>query len=223
MLGLEKEKLLFSSGFSLIAGVDEAGRGPLAGPVVAAAVSLKENFLLNVEKLEKLKGVNDSKKLTAKKREELFEIIKTECFEFGIGICDHETIDRVNILQATFLAMKIAVGQLKNRPNHLLIDGKFIIPNSSFNQEAVINGDALVFSIAAASIIAKVTRDRIMDEMDKKYPNYGFAKHAGYGTKFHMDAIKQFGPCPIHRQTFEPIKGMVKKLTPKNQSDNIRS
>jgi ribonuclease HII len=205
MLGFDKENSLFAQGLGLIAGVDEAGRGPLAGPVVAAAVSLKADFLASPEKLEKLKLVNDSKKLTAKKREELFEIIKVECFEFGVGICDHVTIDRINILEATFLAMKIAVGQLKNKPDHLLIDGKFVIPNSSFQQEAVIDGDALVFSIAAASIIAKVTRDRIMDEMDKKYPAYGFAKHAGYGTKFHTDAIKQFGPCPIHRKTFKPV------------------
>ena len=210
MLGFNKENLLFKKGFQLVAGLDEAGRGPLAGPVVAAAVSLKAEFLADPQKLEKLKLVNDSKKLTAKKREELFEIIKTECFEFGVGICDHETIDHINILQATFLAMKIAVSQLKNKPDHLLIDGKFIIPNSSFNQEAIIDGDALVFSIAAASIIAKVTRDRIMDEMDKKYPQYGFAKHSGYGTKFHMEAIKQYGPCPIHRKTFEPIKGIIK-------------
>lgn len=210
MLGFEKENSLFAKGFGLIAGVDEAGRGPLAGPVVAAAVSLRADFLANPEKLEKLKAVNDSKKLTAKKREELFEIIKSECFEIGVGICDHETVDRVNILQATFLAMKIAVGQLKTRPDHLLIDGKFIIPNSSLNQEAVIDGDALVFSIAAASIIAKVTRDRIMDEYDKKYPNYGFAKHAGYGTKAHMDALKQFGPCQIHRRTFRPISDFFK-------------
>jgi ribonuclease HII len=211
MLGFEKENSLFAKGFTLVAGVDEAGRGPLAGPVVAAAVSLRADFLTNPEKLEKLKAVNDSKKLSAKKREELFEIIKAECFEVGVGICDHATIDRVNILQATFLAMKIAVGQLKTKPDHLLIDGKFIIPNSSLNQEAVIDGDALVFSIAAASIIAKVTRDRIMDEYDKKYPQYGFAKHAGYGTKIHMDAIKQFGPCPIHRRTFRPLSDMLKK------------
>jgi ribonuclease HII len=210
MLGLDKEKSLFASGLGLIAGVDEAGRGPLAGPVVAAAVSLRADFLLDPVKLEKLKAVNDSKKLTAKKREELFEIIKAECFEFGVGICDHETIDRINILQATFLAMKIAVGQLKSTPDRLLIDGKFIIPNSSFNQEAIIDGDALVFSIAAASIIAKVTRDRIMDEYDKKYPNYGFAQHAGYGTKMHMDALTKHGPCLIHRKTFKPISEFYK-------------
>ena len=210
MLDLKKEQLLFASGIKLIAGVDEAGRGPLAGPVVAAAVSLKADFLANPEKLEKLKAVNDSKKLSAKKRDELFEIIKAECFEFGVGICDHETIDRINILQATFLAMKMALGQLKSKPDHVLVDGKFIIPNSSLHQEAVIDGDALVFSIAAASIIAKVTRDRIMDEFDKKYPNYGFAKHAGYGTKLHMEALMKYGPCLIHRKTFKPISGFYK-------------
>jgi ribonuclease HII len=211
MLGLEKENSLFASGLKLIAGVDEAGRGPLAGPVVAAAVSLRADFLANPEKLEKLKGVNDSKKLSAKKREELFEIIKAECFEVGVGICDHATIDRINILQATFLTMKMALGNLKIKPDILLVDGKFPIPNLSLRQEAIIDGDALVFSIAAASIIAKVTRDRIMDEYDKKYPQYGFAKHAGYGTKFHLEALKQFGPCSIHRKTFRPISELIKK------------
>jgi ribonuclease HII len=211
MLDLNKENLLFASGLKLIAGVDEAGRGPLAGPVVAAVVVLKPEMLLDTAKLEKLKGIKDSKKLTAKKREELFEIIKAECFEVGIGVCDHLTIDRVNILQATFLAMKMALGNLKIKPEIVLVDGKFPIPNFSLRQEAVIDGDASVFCIAAASIIAKVTRDRIMDEMDKKYPQYGFAQHAGYGTKFHMEAIKQFGPCPIHRKTFEPLKSLIKK------------
>ena len=210
MLGFEKENSFFTKGFGLVTGLDEAGRGPLAGPVVAAAVSLRADFLLNPEKLEKLKTVNDSKKLTAKKREELFEIIKTECFEVGVGICDHAIIDRVNVLQATFLAMKMALGNLKSKPDMLLIDGKFPIPNISAQQEAIIDGDALVFSIAAASIIAKVTRDRIMDEYDKKYPQYGFAKHAGYGTKIHMEALIKYGPCPIHRRTFKPISGFKK-------------
>ena len=211
MLNLDKENLIFAKGFKIVAGVDEAGRGPLAGPVVAAVISLKAETLADTAKIEKLKMVNDSKKLSAKKREELFEIIKAECFEFGIGICDHETIDRVNILQATFLAMKMAIGQLKNKPDYLLVDGKFVIPNSSLAQEAVIDGDALVFSIAAASIIAKVTRDRIMKKLHEQYPQYGFSRHKGYGTKEHLEALAKYGPAPFHRKTFGPVAKLLKK------------
>jgi ribonuclease HII len=211
MLNLNKEKSLFSSGFSMVAGVDEAGRGPLAGPVVAAVVVLtpeSEKIILASEELQKIK---DSKLIPAKKREELFELIKTSFPEIGVGICDHETIDRVNILQATFLAMKMAVTNLKNKPDIVLIDGKFPIPNSSLRQEAIIDGDALVFSIAAASIVAKVTRDRIMDELHEKYPQYGFNNHRGYGTKEHMEALKKYGPCPVHRKTFKPVSNFFKK------------
>ena len=211
MLNLNKENSLFSSGLSLVAGVDEVGRGPLAGPVVAAVVTLKSNFSEILKANEKLLLINDSKKLSAKKREELFAIIQENFFEVGIGICDHEIIDRVNILQATFLAMKMALGNLKNKPEILLVDGKFPIPNLSLKQEAIIGGDALIFSIAASSIIAKVTRDRIMDEMDKKYPQYGFINHKGYGTKEHLEALKKYGPCPIHRKTFKPISTFLKK------------
>lgn len=210
MILLDKENFLFKSGLNFVAGIDEAGRGPLAGPVVAAVAVLRPEILTDSAKLEKLKSVNDSKKISAKKREELFSIIKEEFFEIGIGIVDHQTIDRINILEATFLAMKMALGNLKTKPEYLLVDGKFIIPNLSLRQEAVINGDALVFSIAAASIIAKVTRDQLMQEYDKQFPQYGFAKHAGYGTKFHMEALKQFGPCPIHRKTFKPISNLIK-------------
>jgi ribonuclease HII len=210
MLEINKENSLFMQGFKLVAGLDEAGRGPLAGPVVAAVAVLNPEILLDSVKLEKLKGINDSKKISAKKREELFDIIKENFFEIGVGVVNHQTIDRINILQATFLAMKMALGNLKSKPNILLVDGKFPIPNLSLRQEAIINGDALIFSIAAASIVAKVTRDRLMDEYDKKYPQYGFAKHAGYGTKFHMEALKQFGPCEIHRKTFKPVTILLK-------------
>jgi ribonuclease HII len=210
MLSLDKENFLFKSNLSFIAGIDEAGRGPLAGPVVAAVAVLKPEILADASKMERLQGVNDSKKLTAKKREALFESIKENFFEIGVGIVDHKTIDRINILQATFLAMKMALGNLKNKPEYLLVDGKFIIPNSSLRQEAVVGGDALIFSIAAASIIAKVSRDRLMIEYDKKYPQYGFAKHSGYGTKIHLDALKKFGPCQIHRKTFRPITELIK-------------
>ncbi|MDD5527428.1 MAG: ribonuclease HII [Patescibacteria group bacterium] len=211
MLNLNKENSLFAEGFALIAGVDEAGRGPLAGPVVAAAVVLKPEFLADAAKLEKFKDIKDSKKLTAKKREEIFDIIMEEFFEVGIGVCDHATIDRINILQATFSAMKIALGNLKTKPEMLLVDGKFPIPNLSLRQEPVIDGDALIFSIAAASIIAKVTHDRLIDKLAEQYPQYGFLNHKGYGTKEHLAALKKYGPCPFHRQTFGPVKESLKK------------
>jgi len=211
MLDLNKENSLFASGLRLVAGIDEAGRGPLAGPVVAAVVVLKPEILADAAKMEKLKGIKDSKKLTAKKREELFEIIKAECFEVGVGICDHATIDRVNILQATFLAMKMALGNLKIKPDIILVDGKFPIPNLSLRQEAIIDGDALIFCIAAASIIAKVEHDKIIDKYAEQYPQYGFLNHKGYGTKEHLAALIKYGPSPIHRKTFAPVKKLLKK------------
>ena len=210
MLDLNKEKSLFASGLKLVAGVDEAGRGPLAGPVVAAVVVLKPEILADVAKMEKLKDIKDSKKLTAKKREEL---IKAECFEVGVGICDHETIDRINILQATFLAMKMALGNLKIKPEIILVDGKFPIPNLSLRQEAIIDGDAIIFSIAAASIIAKVEHDKIIDKYAEQYPQYGFLNHKGYGTKEHLAALQKYGPCPIHRKTFKPVAKLKNKYS----------
>ena len=182
-------------------GAVAAGRGPLAGPVVAACIVFNDTISINNELL----GINDSKKLSAKKREELFELIKNNFIEVGVGICDHQTIDRINILQATFLAMKKALSAVKSRPEFLLIDGSLKLPNCSTPQQAIIKGDGKVFSIAAASIIAKVTRDRIMLEMDKLYPNYEFKRHKGYGTKLHLERIKQFGPCPIHRLSFNRV------------------
>jgi ribonuclease HII len=205
MLDLNKENSLFTAGFKLVAGIDEAGRGPLAGPVVAAAAVLRPEMateLLAGGFFDKLK---DSKKLSAEKREEFFDLIKENFFETAIGICDHATIDRVNIFQATFLAMKMAIGNLKTKPDYLLVDGKFPIPNLSLPQEAIISGDALIFSIAAASIIAKVTRDRMMAELHVQYPQYGFLRHKGYGTKEHLEALAKYGPCPIHRKTFRPV------------------
>jgi ribonuclease HII len=201
-----EEKDIFNRGFSLIGGIDEAGRGPLAGPVVAACVTIKSD---QINDLEKFRQINDSKKLTAKKREYLFNFIKENFFEVGVGISDHNTVDKINIFQATFLAMKKAIGVLNKKPDFILVDGKFAIPNLSIPQKAVIGGDSLVILIAAASIIAKVTRDKIMQEFHLNYGHYGFDKHKGYGTKQHMENIKTFGPCPIHRVSFEPIKSLI--------------
>lgn len=205
MLQPEKELSLFASGVQILGAVDEAGRGPLAGPVVAACVVLKSGFDFSKPIFELIK---DSKKISEKNREKLFPLIMAEFAEVGIGWCDHETIDRINILEATFLAMKQAIGALKQKPDHVLIDGKFAIPNYSGAQTPIIDGDALVFSIAAASIIAKVTRDRMMLKIHEKYPLYGFDRHKGYGTKLHMDAIRQYGPAPIHRLSFAPLNKM---------------
>ncbi len=185
------------NGYKMIAGVDEAGRGPLAGPVVSAAVVLPEDFDVS--------GVNDSKKLSEKKREALFPTLQNHAVAFGIGIADHKEIDRINILQASLLSMKRAVENLNVVPDYLLIDGKFSI-DSSIDQRSVIKGDALSLSIAAASILAKVTRDRIMADLDLQYPMYGFRRHKGYPTKAHKQAILTHGPCPVHRRSFKGVK-----------------
>ncbi len=207
MMDSGREKKLFRSGYRLVGAVDEAGIGPLAGPVVAACVTLRPEFF-QAKDLEKtsLDLIKDSKKLTAKRREQLFVEIKENFFEVGIGMSDCQTIDRINILEASFLAMKKALGALKHKPDFLLLDGRFKIPNLSIGQEAVIDGDNLVFSIAAASIIAKVARDQIMEAMGEKYPGYGFEVHKGYGTRKHMENLKKLGPCPIHRRSFAPVR-----------------
>jgi len=209
----ELEEELLSEGWDFVIGVDEAGRGPLAGPVVAGAVIIK-NSEFNDEEKKLWDLIKDSKKLSEKRREEVFEFI-TKHFYVGVGICNHETIDRVNILEATFLAMKKAVGELKNQIKNqgekiiVIVDGDKIIPNFSIEQRAVIGGDKLIKSISAASIVAKVTRDRMMNEFDIKYPAYQFAKHKGYGTKIHVEALKQNGPCEIHRRTFAPVRNAI--------------
>lgn len=210
MLNLTEETKLFNLGHSLVGGLDEAGRGPLAGPVVAACVVVDKNTLQKITAIPELQKVNDSKKLTEKKRAELYEIIIKE-FPFSIGISDNHTVDNINVLQATFLAMKKALGGLKIKPDFILVDGSLPISNTSFKQKPIINGDALVFSIAAASIIAKVTRDNIMMEMHKKYPQYCFNQHKGYGTKLHMDRLKEFGCSPIHRKSFAPVAQILLK------------
>ena len=191
---LKWENKFWATNKKYIAGIDEAGRGPLAGPVVAAAVVFLPDFIRFF--------VNDSKKLSATKREKIFNLIKQNALSVGIGICHEKVIDSINILQATYKAMNDAIVNLSINPHHILVDGR-AIPKTNVNQTAIVKGDQKCFSIAAASIIAKVTRDRMMVEYDKKYPQYGFAQHKGYGTKKHIEAIMEFGPCPIHRLSFK--------------------
>lgn len=184
--------------YSYICGIDEAGRGPLAGPVVAGAVVLPKG--------KRILYVNDSKKLSEKKRDELFDIIKDEALTYAVGIISPERIDEINILQATYEAMRQAVNKLSVKPDIFLNDA-VTIPGIEGKQVPIIKGDAKSLTIASASILAKVTRDRIMVEYDSMYPEYEFAKHKGYGTKAHIEAIKEYGPCPIHRKTF--IKNFI--------------
>ena len=189
----EIEDSHFDKGLKLICGMDEAGRGPLAGPVCAAAVILPPHI--------EIPGLNDSKKLTDKKRRELFPVIKEQAIAYGIGLASHEEIDRINILQATYLAMERAIAQLSVKPELVLIDGNrakdFGLP-----VQTVIKGDSLSASIAAASVLAKVTRDDLMLDAAKDYPQYAFDVHKGYGTKAHYEALRAYGPSPIHRMSF---------------------
>ena len=191
---LQYERELWDKNIHYIAGVDEAGRGPLAGPVVAAAVIFPKNIYIP--------GVNDSKKLTARRRTELFYQIEEKAIAVETGIVHEKEIDRINILQATHKAMRMAIGRLEIRPAYLLIDGR-PLPEKIIPQTAITGGDSVCFSIAAASIVAKVTRDRMMVEYDEMFPQYGFAKHKGYGTRKHFEAIQKFGLCEIHRRSFK--------------------
>ncbi|MGA2089841.1 MAG: ribonuclease HII [Endomicrobiales bacterium] len=186
------------TGYRVIAGVDEAGRGPWAGPVVAAAVILPES--------PRLPGLNDSKKLSSKKRDLLFDAITACARSVGVGIIDVTDIDTLNILQATFCAMRVAIEKLSTPVDALLVDGSLSVPGLTHTQKTIIGGDGKSACIAAASIIAKVTRDRIMIELSRQYPQYQFHEHKGYGTKVHYDALVEYGPCPIHRKSFEPVK-----------------
>lgn len=209
MLNLETEKKYFDLGYKYIAGLDEAGRGPLAGPVVAACVIIESDFQINDADLAL---VADSKRLSPAKREKLFAIIKNHVKAVEIGIVDHLMIDKINILQASFLAMRKALAKVSISPDYILLDGKFKIPKINLPQTAIIKGDATVFCIAAASIIAKVSRDYLMSQFDALYPDYNFAQHKGYGTKDHLERIARYGPCPIHRLSFEPLKSLKTKL-----------
>jgi len=184
-------------GHRLVAGVDEAGRGPLAGPVVAAAVILPEGMVID--------GLTDSKALSAARRLRMYDLVREKALVVGVGVAEPEVVDMVNILQATLLAMRDAAGSLRPAPDMLLIDGLNTIDWPG-PQQAIVKGDRLSHSISAASVVAKVTRDKMMEALARKYPQYGFDKHKGYGSKEHREAIRRHGPCPAHRMTFRGVK-----------------
>lgn len=201
---LKYEHAYWGQGFQLIAGVDEAGRGPLAGPVVAAAVILTSDFYLP--------GLNDSKKLTPEQRETFFDQILSQAVGIGLGVVDHLEIDRINILEASFQAMMLAVGELSEKgvePDYLLVDGDKSIPRLTIRQRPIVGGDGASVSVAAASVVAKVTRDRMMVTYAKKYSGYGFERNKGYGSAEHLAALAKLGPSPIHRQTFSAVKELA--------------
>ena len=202
---LSFERELWQHGFQLVAGVDEAGRGPLAGPVVAAAVILPSAWS-EAGFDERLRDLNDSKQLTERQREDFFAILTAHPqIRFAVSIVDADVIDRINILQATHRAMNEALAQLQPQPEHVLVDGR-PVKSMALPNTALVKGDARSYSIAAASVLAKVTRDRMMREFEEKFPGYGFAGHKGYGTPQHLAAIAELGPCPIHRRSFAPLK-----------------
>lgn len=193
------EEEMHEAGIEVICGIDEAGRGPLAGPVVIAAAIMSRDSMIE--------GVNDSKKVSEKKREELYEIITQEAISYGVGIIDQKEIDRINILNATKEGLTMAIRELTVRPNKIIVDALKGIDTLGIPYDSIIKGDAKCYSISAASIIAKVTRDRIMRQWDEVYPQYGFAKHKGYGTAEHIAAIKEYGLCPLHRRSF--VKNII--------------
>jgi ribonuclease HII len=201
----EFESTLWQAGLQRVVGVDEAGRGPLAGPVVAAAVVLPADWLASGLPAE-LQGLNDSKQLTESRREDFFAVLtRLPEIQFAIAAVTAATIDQINILQATHRAMNEALAQLSPPPEHALVDGTRV-KTLRFPQTPIVKGDARSYSIAAASVLAKVTRDRQAAEWDQQWPEYGFAEHKGYGTPKHLEAIRQYGPCPIHRRSFAPLK-----------------
>ena len=197
------EEQLYDQSFGSVCGVDEAGRGPLAGPVVAAAVIIPHDCQLD--------GLDDSKKLSPVRRQQLFDEIVDKDLICSVGIIDHECIDRINILQASLMAMRKAVMDLKQSPDFLLIDGIYTIPNVTFPQYAVVKGDSRCRAIAAASIVAKVTRDRIMDKYEALYPSFSFAQHKGYPTAKHMEELREHGPTEIHRRSFRPVAELLEE------------
>jgi ribonuclease HII len=207
----EFERVLWNRGTTRVAGVDEAGRGPLAGPVVAAAAILPAKWAASGLPVE-LEGLNDSKQLTKTQREKFFALL-TSCgqVEFAIAQMDAALIDEINILQATHRAMNDALAKLNPQPQHALVDGR-PVKTMRVPQTAIVKGDARSYSIAAASVLAKVTRDRLMLDFDRQWPKYGFAEHKGYGTARHLAAISAHGPCPIHRRSFAPLKPQEPKF-----------
>lgn len=208
-LGFERE--LWQKGTALVAGVDEAGCGPLAGPVVAAAVLFPHTWL-ETGLYSKLRGLNDSKQLAVEEREKYYRIITTHPdIRFAVAVVDVEMIDQINIRQAAWRGMNLALDQLQPKPQHVLVDGLHIkwLP---YPQTALVQGDARSYSIAAASVLAKVTRDRLMCEFDRQYPGYGFAEHKGYGTPQHLAAIAAKGPCAIHRRSFSPFRPVEEEM-----------
>ena len=197
------EKMLAEKGYRAVCGVDEVGRGPLAGPVVAASVIMPPDLVIT--------GLTDSKKLTARRREEIFDEIAGRGLICSVGIIDHESIDSMNILRASLMAMRKAVMDLKQAPDFVLVDGNFTVPKISQPQLAIVKGDLHCQSISAASVIAKVTRDRIMDRYEALFPAFKFSKHKGYPTAEHMEELKQNGPCEIHRKSFKPVAEILNK------------
>ncbi len=202
---LSFERNARKAGYTLIAGLDEAGRGPLAGPVVAAAVVLPDGLLIP--------GLADSKQVPEKERDRLFDVIREQAVCFGIGVANEKTIDEVNILQATIIAMERALEALVPYPDYLLLDA-ITLPRVALPQNPLIKGDCRSHSIAAASILAKVTRDRMMVELHEHYPQYNFRKHKGYGTREHLALLREHGPCEAHRKTFHPVAGMLRGEAP---------
>jgi len=200
---IEIEREYYRSGFARIAGIDEAGRGPLAGPVLAAAAVFDPS--------DSIEGIDDSKKLAEKRREELFEVIMERALDIGVGISWQEEIDEINILAATRLAMQRAIRDLKSEPDCLLIDGLFL-PDVRIFQDAIVGGDAKCRCIAGASIVAKVVRDRIMRALDSRYPGYGFSRNKGYPTQEHLKAIRELGILPIHRKSFAPVRRVIENM-----------
>ncbi len=197
------ERAAHDSGYRRVAGLDEAGRGPLAGPVVAAAVILPESLLIP--------GLNDSKKLTAAQRDRLYQVIVDSAVAYGIAVADERTIDEINILEASIVAMERALRSIDPAPDYLLIDGNFTLARVRLPQRPIVKGDSRSHSIAAASILAKVTRDRLMVELHDRYPQYNFKKHKGYGTAEHLAMLREHGPCDAHRRSFEPVASMCRE------------
>jgi len=210
-----EEERLITQGYRLIAGIDEVGRGPLAGPVVAAAVILPLE-----ERPSWLSLVRDSKQLTPSQRESIFDRVLESGVAFGVGVVSQEVIDERGIAPATRLAMRYAIEQLSTRPDYLLID-YMRLPGIRIAQKGVVDGDSICVSIAAASIVAKVTRDHLMVELDSQFPGYGLAQHKGYGTPEHLEALQRLGPCPLHRKTFMPVRGRLFQLTSEEAAGTI--